>query len=75
MLGLMRGRNAGLACVELMLCLLRVVDAFVSVFLATGPLGDGIALERGPGVSEPEGWRDSGSIDGVFVADLLVSRC
>lgn len=70
MLGLILGRRAGLACEELMLCLLRV-DAFDSDFLGTGPLGDGIVAERGPGVNEPDGWRESGPINGVFEADLL----
>lgn len=75
MLGLILGRRAGLACEELILCLLRAVDAFDSDFLGTGPLGDGITLDRGPGVSEPDGWRDKGSITGVLVADLLFEGC
>lgn len=70
MLGLILGRRAGLACEELMLCRLRVVEAFESDFLGTGPLGDGIVAERGPGVREPDGCRDSGPINGVFEADL-----
>ena len=54
-LGLILGLRAGLTCVELMLCLLRVVvESFESDFLGTGPLGEDAAAERGPGVKEPD---------------------
>ena len=55
MLGLILGRRAGLACDEVMLCLLRFVGVLESDLLGANALGDGVALGCNPGVSEPDG--------------------
>ena len=56
MLGLILGRNCGLACVELKLPRLRLDAALDSDLLGTGPLGDAIAPERGLGAREIFEW-------------------
>lgn len=71
MLGLILGRSAGLIW-ELTLCRFLVIAAFVSGFLAVGPLGEGIAPGWGLGVTDEDGGlsvADLGSMDGVFSED------
>lgn len=54
MLGLILGRKLGLACVELRLGRFRLEGPSLGVsdFLPTGPLGEGMAMERGLGATE-----------------------
>ena len=52
MLGLILGRNCGLACVELKLPRFRLDAALDSDFRGIGPLGDGIAVVDGLGAME-----------------------
>lgn len=77
MLGLIFGRNCGLGCAELKLGRLRLFAGprlGVSDFLATGPLGDGMASDRGLGAIDG-GWlrltigADLGSRAGVALVD------
>jgi hypothetical protein len=77
MLGLIFGRNSGLACVELTLGRFRLdIEARDgSDLLGTGPLGEGIARVRGLGATDM-GVRsaagvDRGSIDGVTLAEMI----
>lgn len=75
MLGLILGRNCGLGCAELKLGRFRLLEGpslGVSDFLAIGPLGDGIASDRGLGATELEGLAtgaDLGSSAGVALVD------
>lgn len=80
MLGLMRGRKAGLTCDELTLGRLRVLltpaaaAAFISCFFGTGPVGEAMALALKFGVVDPEAGRpedDPGRMTGVVLAELL----
>ena len=66
MLGLILGRKLGLACVELRLGRFRFEgpNLGVSDFLATGPLGEGMAMVRGLGAMEP-------ALRSVFEAGLI----
>jgi hypothetical protein len=75
MLGLIFGRNSGLACVELTLGRFRLdIDCRDgSDLLGTGPLGEGIAIVRGlgaMGVRSAAGV-DRGSINGVPLAEMI----
>ena len=83
MLGLIFGRNSGLACVELTLGRFRldIDERDGSDLLGTGPLGEGIAMVRGLGATDigvrSTAGVDRGSINGVPCAEmtgLTVSR-
>lgn len=71
MLGLILGRRLGLGCDELRLWRFRAMgpNLGVSDFLPTGPLGDGMAMVRGLGATEPGGrsGADLGSRFGVVL--------
>lgn len=76
MLGLIRGRKAGLGCDEPTVDRLRVLAAaiFVSCFFGPGPGGEGRAVALKFGVVDPEtGWSDDfrARMMGVDFAELL----
>lgn len=67
-LGLILGRKAGLACVELGFCRLFavfVLDTESALFVPTGPVGDCIAPIWGLGPTEPDCGRSDDAGTGV----------
>lgn len=75
MLGLIFGRNWGLACVELTLGRFRLDTEALdcSGFFGSRALGEGMATVRGLGATDPQGVRSEGagrgSKDGVTFAE------